>query len=83
MAHVNDAPQVVSELRPGVPAAIDEVVARALAKDPDDRFESCEEMGAALRRAAGAQTGLTPHAGDARPTRPCAASSKGSVWFDA
>ena len=82
MAHVNDAPSVVSELRPGVPAAIDDVVARALAKDPDDRFESCDEMGVALRRAAGAQTGMTPEPQTA-PDAPTAPSSKGSVWFDA
>jgi len=82
MAHVNDAPQAVSELRPGVPAAIDDVVARALAKEPDDRFESCEQMGSALRRAAGAQTGLTPQPENA-PDAPTGASSKGSVWFDA
>ena len=82
MAHVNDAPQAVSELRPGVPAAIDDVVARALAKDPDDRFESCEEMGSALRRAAGAQTGLTPQP-ESAPDAPKRPSSKESVWFDA
>jgi serine/threonine protein kinase len=81
MAHVNDAPQVASELRPGIPAAIDDVVARALAKDPADRFESCEELGAALRRAAGAQTGLTPTP-ESVPDAPVAPSSKGSVWFD-
>jgi non-specific serine/threonine protein kinase len=81
MAHVNDAPQTVSDLRPGIPAAIDDVVARALAKEPADRFESCEELGAALRRAAGAQTGMTP-APETAPDAPTAPSSKGSVWFD-
>jgi serine/threonine protein kinase/N-acetylneuraminic acid mutarotase len=82
MAHVNDAPQTVSDLRPGIPAAIDDVVARALAKDPADRFDSCEEMGSALRRAAGAQTGMTPTP-ESVPEAPAPPSSPGSVWFDA
>ena len=82
MAHVNEAPPLVSDLRPGVPVAVDDVVATALAKDADDRFASCDELGAALRRAAGAQTGptSTPAAAPGAPTAP---SAKGSVWFDA
>ncbi len=82
MAHVNDPPPLVSDLRAGTPAAIDEVVARALAKDAGDRFDSCDELGAALRRAAGAQTGVTP-APDAQPAAPPLAAPQGSVWFDA
>ncbi len=81
MAHVNDAPPVVSELMPGTPGAVDEVVRRALAKDPDDRFATCDDLGTALRRAAGAPTGLTPRP-QTQPAMP-APPSKGSVWFDA
>lgn len=44
-------PTPPSQLRPGLPAALDAVVARALAKDRDDRFGSAPEMAAALRRA--------------------------------
>ncbi len=40
------------EVRPSVPRALDRVVARALATDPDERFESAAGLVAALRSAA-------------------------------
>ena len=43
---------------------------------PDDRFASCDELGAALRRAAGAQTGPTPTPA-AAPGAPTAPSVEG------
>ncbi len=44
-AVVEDEAPAVSSLRPGTPERLDHLVARALAKDPDDRFPSCEELG--------------------------------------
>lgn len=41
----------VRAVRPELPPWIDEVLARGLAKDPDDRWPSAEELGAALARA--------------------------------
>ncbi|WP_216909100.1 serine/threonine-protein kinase, partial [Nocardia noduli] len=38
-------------LRPGIPPALDTVLARAMAKRPDDRFASCTDFAAAARRA--------------------------------
>ncbi len=38
-------------LRPGIPPALDAVLARAMAKRPDDRFASCTDFAAAARRA--------------------------------
>ena len=81
MAHVNDAPPLVSELRERTPAAIDEVVAQALAKAPEDRFDSCEDLGRALRRAAGRPS--TEPAGSPSVVRDAPGASRGSVWFDA
>ncbi|KUN02482.1 serine/threonine protein kinase [Streptomyces yokosukanensis] len=52
-AHRYDPPPALSAQRPDVPAAVDEVLARALAKAPDDRYDSCLEFVTALRRAAG------------------------------
>ncbi|MFB7783303.1 serine/threonine-protein kinase [Streptomyces vinaceus] len=52
-AHQFDPPPPVSSLRPGLPAAVDEVLAKALAKSPDDRWNSCLEFTGALRRAGG------------------------------
>ncbi len=52
MKHLSQVPEPPSELRPDVPHALDAVVMRALAKDPDQRYGSAEEMDADLARAA-------------------------------
>jgi serine/threonine-protein kinase len=52
-AHMRDDPPVLSEARPGLPAAADEVMAKALAKDPAERYGSCRELVAELRAALG------------------------------
>ncbi len=62
-AHQYDTPAAPSALRPGLPEAVDEVLAKALAKSPDDRWSSCLEFAGALRRAgaeAGPVTGAEP-----------------------
>lgn len=50
-AHLNDAPPSLAARRPGLAAAVDETFARALAKSPEDRYGTCEEMIGALRAA--------------------------------
>ncbi|MFE6618550.1 serine/threonine-protein kinase [Streptomyces sp. NPDC008086] len=52
-AHQYDQPPALSERRPGTPPEMDEVVARALAKVPEDRYDTCLDFVAALRRTAG------------------------------
>src|SRR4029079_725138 len=47
-AHLNEPPPIVTGLRPDLPAAVDPVMQKALAKAPDDRFSTCGEMVAAL-----------------------------------
>ena len=42
------APSPVAMVNPGVPAAIERAIARALAKSPADRFATMEELAAAL-----------------------------------
>jgi predicted Ser/Thr protein kinase len=50
-AHVHAPVPSISERAPGVPPDVDRVFARALAKDPDERFTSCQRFVAALRSA--------------------------------
>ncbi|MGR8012022.1 serine/threonine-protein kinase [Streptomyces hypolithicus] len=71
-AHQFDPPPPLTGLRPDLPAAVDGVMAKALAKSPDDRYDSCLRFVAALR-AAGAGTGPAAHP----PTR---VDLRGGVW---
>jgi eukaryotic-like serine/threonine-protein kinase len=52
MKHLSAIPRPPSELRDDVPHDLDAVVMRALAKDPDQRYASAEEMDADLARVA-------------------------------
>jgi serine/threonine-protein kinase len=48
--HLGESPPVPSALRADLPRAVDDVLARALAKAPEDRFASAAEMAAAVAR---------------------------------
>ena len=50
-AHVHDSVPSLSGSCPGLPPAVDGVVARALAKSPADRYSRCGEFAAALAEA--------------------------------
>jgi serine/threonine-protein kinase len=52
MKHLSQIPEPPSKLRPEVPHDLDAVVMRALAKEPDQRYGSTEEMDADLARVA-------------------------------
>ncbi|WP_078852764.1 serine/threonine-protein kinase [Streptomyces sp. NRRL S-1824] len=51
-AHQFDPPPPLTGRRPDLPPAIDDVLAKALSKSPDDRYDSCLQFVAALRSAA-------------------------------
>jgi beta-lactam-binding protein with PASTA domain/predicted Ser/Thr protein kinase len=60
MKHLSNAPKPPSKLRPDVPRELDMVVLRALAKNPDERYQSADEMEADLERVArGARVAAT------------------------
>jgi hypothetical protein len=50
-AHLNEPPPTVTEVRPELPGAFDEVFVTALAKSPDERYSSCGELATAARAA--------------------------------
>ena len=43
-AHLVEPPPPVSGTRPDLPPRVDDVVARAMAKSPDDRYASCRDL---------------------------------------
>ena len=53
MAQLSEPPPSVRVRRPELPEAVDQVLARALAKVPEERYRSCREFADALRGALG------------------------------
>jgi ligand-binding sensor domain-containing protein len=51
LKHINDPLPLPRQLRPGLPEAVERVILKAMAKSPDDRFQSAREMIEALRTA--------------------------------
>ncbi|WP_280232669.1 serine/threonine-protein kinase [Nocardia cyriacigeorgica] len=49
--HLQSPPPALSSVRPGLPPALDGVLAKAMAKRPDDRFASCSDFAAAAGQA--------------------------------
>ncbi|WP_040804542.1 serine/threonine-protein kinase [Nocardia concava] len=51
MGHLNEPPPRVTAIDPTLPAALDEVIAVAMAKNPAERFDTCHEFTTALKSA--------------------------------
>ncbi|MEV5340336.1 serine/threonine-protein kinase [Streptomyces sp. NPDC052676] len=69
-AHQYDQPPALTERRPEIAPAADDVMARALAKVPEDRYGSCLEFVAALRVATGTGVGRRAPAPSRMAPRP-------------
>ncbi|MHB1045215.1 MAG: serine/threonine-protein kinase [Thermoanaerobaculia bacterium] len=58
--HLREAPPPPSTFVPSLPASVDAVLARALAKQPQERFATCREMVEALAGALGVSVPVRP-----------------------
>ena len=63
-AQISEPPPVLTERRPDLPSAVNDVIATALAKSPADRYPRCSEFAAARRMA------CAPPGGDTTPGPP-------------
>jgi tRNA A-37 threonylcarbamoyl transferase component Bud32 len=61
LMHVHNPLPPPRQIRPDLPEALERIILRALAKSPEDRFQTADEMGLALQQMGGGQT---------TPTRP-------------
>jgi serine/threonine-protein kinase len=68
VAHLYAPPPSLVARRPDLPGAADKVMAKGMAKTPDERYASCGDFADALREA----LGLAPY----RPSRPDAAPAR-------
>jgi serine/threonine-protein kinase len=64
MKHLNELPKPPSKIRPEIPPDLDQVVLRALAKAPEDRYQTAEEFAEDLHRVE-AGLPLAPETSDA------------------
>ncbi len=85
LAHVHQPPPRATDLAPGVPPVVSNVLMRALAKARDDRYASGAALAIALRQALagvgrGATPGPLPAANGGAKGRPVAPSSFDETW---
>ena len=74
-AILKDEPPSVIEIVPDVPASLDRALARCLAKDPDDRFQTANDLLFVLRSIA------SPAAADARESRVLSRRVERALWM--
>ena len=67
-AHVNERPRRPSSIRPDIPQPLEQVIARALAKQPNNRFQTPAELRQALHRAG--EPPATPNPATPNPGTP-------------
>ena len=74
MAHMRNPPPPVTSVRDDVPGAVDQVIAKGMAKAPDDRYASCGDFADALREALGLLS-YRPASSQTNPPRPVTVGS--------
>src|SRR5579871_6028007 len=81
-AHLADPPPPVTSRRADLPPGLDEVLARALAKEPADRYSSCQDFADALQQALGSappRSGLAA-TGEPGPDHPLTQAAPVGDW---
>ncbi|MFI8889563.1 serine/threonine-protein kinase [Streptomyces paradoxus] len=78
--HISKEPLTPSLLRPQIPAAVDEVVLRALSKDREQRFAGMDEMQQALARS-GIRVPALPTVPPVPPARPPSEAGPGRTML--
>ncbi|HEV2242611.1 MAG TPA: serine/threonine-protein kinase, partial [Streptosporangiaceae bacterium] len=69
-AQLSEPPPPLTARRAGLPSAVDDVLARAMAKLPAERYRRCGEFAAALREALGLRPGERGRMGEREPPAP-------------
>jgi predicted Ser/Thr protein kinase len=79
-AHMNEPPPRPTEVEPDVPSRFEDVIARALAKHPDDRYASAGDLGRAVLAAVEGRDASEPErmvaTGEAAPSGTAAAATR-------
>jgi serine/threonine-protein kinase len=78
-AHVNSPVPVLTSIRPELPPPADWALAKGMAKNPAERYESCAAFASALRGALGVGTGTFQ--GAALPTQPQDPGAAGTFGY--
>ena len=73
-AHVEDVPPPASERAPDLNSEVDEVLAKGMAKEPEDRWGSSAELADRLRKAV--ESGAVPATAAAAPVAPTRATRR-------
>jgi serine/threonine protein kinase/DNA-binding beta-propeller fold protein YncE len=69
-AQLSEPPPSLAARRPGLPQAIDRVMAKAMAKSPADRYQSCRDFVVALREVFGLRSSDSGPTSSPAPNRP-------------
>ena len=77
--HVREEPEPPSTLNPNVPPGLEAIVLAAMAKHPDDRYQTADDLGADLKRLLAGQVPLAAPQNEA-PTRMMPAAGGGNGY---
>ncbi|QIS09057.1 serine/threonine-protein kinase [Nocardia arthritidis] len=74
MGHLHEPPPVATAVNPGLPAAVDHIFAKAMAKNPAERYSTCREFTDAAANAL--KPGYNPVSTNTSPPTPSRSSTR-------